>query len=81
MRDRYGRHSFGQSLLLARRLAEYGVTFVQANMGGLNHWDWAAGALIVAEAGGAVRPLAGGRLGLAAAGPRLVEALVELTRE
>jgi myo-inositol-1(or 4)-monophosphatase len=48
---------------------------------GLNHWDWAAGALIVAEAGGRVLPLKGGRPGLAAAGPRLVEALVELTAE
>ena len=40
LRDRYGRHTFGQSLLLARRLAQSGVTFVQANMGGLNHWDY-----------------------------------------
>ena len=40
LRDRYGRHMFGQSLLLARRLAQSGVTFVQANMGGLNHWDY-----------------------------------------
>ena len=40
VRDRYGRHTFGQSLLLARRLAQAGVTFVQANMGGLNHWDF-----------------------------------------
>jgi myo-inositol-1(or 4)-monophosphatase len=48
---------------------------------GLNHWDWAAGALIVAEAGGRVVPLAGGRPGLAAAGPRLVDALAELARE
>jgi hypothetical protein len=27
-RDRYGRHRFGQSLLLARRLVEHGVSFV-----------------------------------------------------
>ena len=40
LRDRYGRHTFGQSLLLARRLAQSGITFVQANMGGLNHWDY-----------------------------------------
>ena len=40
LRERYGRHTFGQSLLLARRLAQSGVTFVQANMGGLNHWDY-----------------------------------------
>ncbi len=40
LRDRYGRHTWGQSLLLARRLVQSGVTFVQANMGGLNHWDY-----------------------------------------
>ncbi|MGD9723181.1 MAG: DUF1501 domain-containing protein [Pirellulales bacterium] len=28
LRDRYGRHRFGQSLLLARRLVEHGVSFV-----------------------------------------------------
>jgi myo-inositol-1(or 4)-monophosphatase len=48
---------------------------------GINPWDWAAGALIVTEAGGRVVPLEGGRPGLAAAGPRLVEALAELARE
>jgi myo-inositol-1(or 4)-monophosphatase len=48
---------------------------------GINHWDWAAGALIVEEAGGRVVPLAGGRPGLAAAGPRLVESLADLARE
>jgi myo-inositol-1(or 4)-monophosphatase len=48
---------------------------------GINHWDWAAGALIVREAGGAVVPLEGGRPGLAAAGPRLVEALAALAAE
>lgn len=31
VRDRYGRHQFGQSTLLARRLVEAGVTFVQVN--------------------------------------------------
>jgi hypothetical protein len=31
IRDRYGRHKFGQSVLLARRLIEAGVTFVQVN--------------------------------------------------
>ncbi len=30
-RDRYGRHAFGQSLLLARRLIEAGTRFVQVN--------------------------------------------------
>jgi fructose-1,6-bisphosphatase/inositol monophosphatase family enzyme len=48
---------------------------------GLNPWDWAAGVLIVREAGGEVVPLEGGRPGLAAAGPRLVRALAELVRE
>jgi hypothetical protein len=36
VRDRYGRDSWGQSTLLARRLVEAGVTFVTVNMGG---WD------------------------------------------
>src|SRR5262249_9959614 len=36
VRDRYGRHSWGQSCLLARRLVEAGVTFVTVHMGG---WD------------------------------------------
>ncbi len=31
VRDRYGRHTFGQSTLLARRLIESGVTFVTVN--------------------------------------------------
>ncbi len=31
VRDRYGRHTFGQSALLARRLVEAGVTFVTFN--------------------------------------------------
>jgi hypothetical protein len=39
VRDRYGRHSFGQSLLLARRLVESGVPLVQANMGRVQNWD------------------------------------------
>ena len=38
-RDRYGRHSFGQSLLLARRLAQAGVKVIQANMGPVQNWD------------------------------------------
>ena len=48
---------------------------------GLNAWDWAAGALVCARAGLAVRPLAAdGRLpeGLMAAPPTLVGALFEL---
>jgi hypothetical protein len=39
VRDRYGRHLFGQSLLLSRRLVEAGVPIVQANMGSMNNWD------------------------------------------
>jgi uncharacterized protein (DUF1501 family) len=39
VRDRYGRHTFGQSLLLARRLVEAGVPVVQANMGQVQNWD------------------------------------------
>ncbi len=35
-RDRYGRTHFGQSCLLARRLAEYGVPYITVNYGG---WD------------------------------------------
>jgi uncharacterized protein (DUF1501 family) len=31
LRDRYGRHTFGQSALMARRLVEAGVTFVTVN--------------------------------------------------
>ena len=38
-RDRYGRHEFGQSLLLARRLVQAGVPVVQANMGKAQNWD------------------------------------------
>jgi uncharacterized protein (DUF1501 family) len=36
LRNRYGRNSFGQSCLLARRMVENGVPFVTVNMGG---WD------------------------------------------
>ncbi len=43
VRDRYGRTTFGQSCLLARRLVERGVTFVTINSGGWDHhakiWD------------------------------------------
>jgi hypothetical protein len=40
LRDRYGRHTWGQSMLLARRLAQAGVKYVQVNIGGLNAWDY-----------------------------------------
>jgi hypothetical protein len=39
VRDRYGRNQFGQSLLLARRLVQAGVSIVQANMGIVQTWD------------------------------------------
>jgi hypothetical protein len=39
VRDRYGRNTYGQSLLLARRLIEAGVPVVQANMGRVQNWD------------------------------------------
>ena len=40
LRDRYGRHSWGQSTLLARRLVEAGTTFVTVHLGGWDHhWD------------------------------------------
>ncbi|HEX8202209.1 MAG TPA: DUF1501 domain-containing protein [Isosphaeraceae bacterium] len=37
LRDRYGRHQWGQSALLARRLVEAGVRFVTLTFGG---WDF-----------------------------------------
>ena len=37
LRDRYGRTTFGQSCLLARRLVERGVGFVTVNSGGWDH--------------------------------------------
>ena len=44
LRERYGRHKYGQSLLLARRLVEAGVQLVTVYWGGkvnnpLPHWD------------------------------------------
>lgn len=43
-RDLYGRHSWGQSVLLARRLVEAGSTFVTVHFGGWDHhWDLKAG--------------------------------------
>jgi hypothetical protein len=37
--DRYGRNSFGWSLLMARRLVAAGVNLVQVNLGNWNSWD------------------------------------------
>jgi len=39
VRDRYGRHAFGQTLLMARRLIEAGVPMVQANVSYQALWD------------------------------------------
>ena len=39
VRDRYGRNTTGQSLLLARRLIQSGVPIVQANIGRVQNWD------------------------------------------
>ena len=45
---------------------------------GLKAWDWGAGRLLVAEAGGVVEDLAGEPHGLVAAGPELVDELRRL---
>jgi hypothetical protein len=37
--DRYGRNSFGWSLLMARRLVETGISLVQVNLGNNESWD------------------------------------------
>ena len=39
VRDRYGRNTTGQSLLMARRLIEIGVPIVQVNVGAVQTWD------------------------------------------
>ncbi len=39
VQDRYGRNSFGWSLLMARRLVEAGVNLVQVNLGNDETWD------------------------------------------
>jgi len=44
MRERYGRHTWGQSTLLARRLVEAGATFVTCQFGGWDHhWNLQSG--------------------------------------
>lgn len=44
LRERYGRHTWGQSTLLARRLVEAGSTMVTVHLGGWDHhWDLKAG--------------------------------------
>lgn len=39
VQDRYGKNSFGWSLLMARRLVESGVNLVQVNLGNDETWD------------------------------------------
>jgi hypothetical protein len=39
VRDRYGRNTYGQSLLLSRRLIQAGVPLVQVNVGRVQNWD------------------------------------------
>jgi hypothetical protein len=39
LQDRYGRNSFGWSLLMARRFVELGVRFIQVNLGNNESWD------------------------------------------
>jgi len=39
VREEYGMHQTGQSLLLARRLVEVGVPIVQVNIGPVQNWD------------------------------------------
>jgi len=39
LQDRYGRNSFGWSLLMARQLVESGVRLVQVNLGNNEAWD------------------------------------------
>jgi hypothetical protein len=40
LRDAYGRNKFGQACLLARRLVEHGVPFIEVSLGGDNSNGW-----------------------------------------
>jgi uncharacterized protein (DUF1501 family) len=40
LRDAYGRNQFGQGCLLARRLVERGVPFVEVSLGGAGGFEW-----------------------------------------
>jgi uncharacterized protein (DUF1501 family) len=40
LRDAYGRNKFGQGCLLARRLVEHGVPFIEVSLGGDNSNGW-----------------------------------------
>jgi len=39
VQEKYGRNAFGWSLLMARRLVDLGVSFVQVNLGNNETWD------------------------------------------
>src|SRR5207244_8173668 len=40
VRDRYGRHLFGQATLMARRLVEAGVRFVTVHYDAVDGYSW-----------------------------------------
>jgi uncharacterized protein (DUF1501 family) len=40
LRDTYGRNQFGQGCLLARRLVERGVPFIEVSLGGTGGFEW-----------------------------------------
>ncbi len=40
LRDAYGRNQFGQGCLLARRLVERGVPFIEVSLGGASGFEW-----------------------------------------
>lgn len=56
VRDRYGRNTTGQSLLLARRLIQAGIPIVQANIGRVQNWD-SHGAIFTTLKGRLLPPL------------------------
>ncbi len=59
IRDAYGRHRFGQGCLLARRLVERGVPFVEVTLSGVEGNDMALGWDTHADNFAAVRRLSG----------------------
>ena len=70
---RAGAASLDMSWLAAGRLDGYYER-------GLSDWDWAAGRVLVTEAGGALADLEGEPRGLAAAAPALLPELLDLIR-
>jgi hypothetical protein len=79
VRDRYGRNSFGQACLLARRLSENGVRFIEIDNGG---WDTHGDNFARVEQKGAVldQALAALLADLSASG-KLGETLIVLATE